>query len=174
MKVIFLLLLASHLASYSLALVEEWVTKSTAKKIGKTDLKKIEKRIQKCENLVDESKTFNKCVQKQTKRFVRDGALSRKDVKLISQFLWKSCPSSLPESGETCRESQEGFECDYFHLLLPEANKKGVCTGETTCIPTSGCECIDMRWQCWLTRRRLDLFECTGGFPKGSFDPCTP
>jgi hypothetical protein len=171
MLIFFLSLLVNHL-HVATALVDEWVT------VEEDVAKAMDEALVHCEDILW-PKPFKKCVNKATKPFVKDGTLSKEDVTTIWEGLWSSCPVGLP-TGKSCRYSQKGMECDYSHIVVPESDEDGKCTGRTFCSPTSGCDCHgggedgSPVWSCWMARRDLKMASCQGDVPEDIFQPCTP
>jgi hypothetical protein len=169
MKVLFFLLLViNHLHIASTAQVDEWIT------VEKDVAKAMDEELVSCESIA-KKKPFKSCVKKATNPYVKEGTLSKKDVTKVWKGLWSSCPSESP-SGESCRKSQKGMDCDYNHLVVPESDEDGKCTGRTFCSPSSGCDCQgggkdgSLVWSCWMAR----LASCEGDVPEDTFEPCTP
>jgi hypothetical protein len=166
--ILFFLILASN-QHVGTALVNDWVST-----VDKDVAASIDIALVGCESM-ENPKRFRKCVKKATRSFVKDGTLSKSNVKAIRKGLWSGCPSEMPVGG-TCRKSQKELQCQYYHMVVPAMDEDGVCTGETDCIATSGCNCMTdpQEWACWAARRRLGFMVCEGDVPKDAFTPCTP
>jgi hypothetical protein len=165
--IFFLVLAVNHIAR---ALVYDWVPT-----VDHTTGAAIDEALVVCESK-ETKKAFKRCIKKATKSFVRDGTLTAADVDAICEGLWTSCPYAEPSTGDTCRESQAGLYCNYYYTSVPVMDENGLCSGETSCTVTGGCNCMSGEWMCWTARRRrLSLMACQGGeTPPDAFTSCTP